>query len=88
MSWTLLLTNPAEKQLRKINNSDKRRILRTLQTMQDDPLRGDIQWLEEMSPAYPRRVGNWRILFDLDRDNRRVIVTAVMRRTTTTYRKR
>jgi mRNA-degrading endonuclease RelE of RelBE toxin-antitoxin system len=44
--------------------------------------------LTNQPTAFRRRVGDWRIFFDVDPKLRLVEVTAVERRTTTTYRKR
>jgi mRNA-degrading endonuclease RelE of RelBE toxin-antitoxin system len=55
--------------------------------MQDDPLHGDVQALRNQSTSYRRRVGNYRILFDLDLTSRTVLVHDVLRRSTTTYRR-
>jgi mRNA-degrading endonuclease RelE of RelBE toxin-antitoxin system len=56
--------------------------------MTRDPFTGDIQPLEKQPSAFRRRVGDWRIFFDVYRERRQVDVTDIRRRTTTTYRKR
>jgi len=38
--------------------------------------------------SYRRRLGDWRIFFDLYPERRLFVVTTIERRTTTTYRKR
>jgi hypothetical protein len=38
--------------------------------------------------AFRRRVGDWRILFDLSLADRMIEIRFIERRTTTTYRKR
>jgi mRNA-degrading endonuclease RelE of RelBE toxin-antitoxin system len=44
--------------------------------------------LKNAEAAFRRRVGDYRILFDVFRERRHVDVVAIVRRTTTTYRKR
>ena len=56
--------------------------------MEQNPFTGDIQRLENQSTAFRRRVGDWRIFFDVHPEQRRVEVTHIVRRTTTTYRGR
>jgi mRNA-degrading endonuclease RelE of RelBE toxin-antitoxin system len=51
--------------------------------MEADPFSGDVKRLQ--SPTWRRRVGNYRIFYDLDMDQRRIVVTAIQRRTSTTY---
>jgi mRNA-degrading endonuclease RelE of RelBE toxin-antitoxin system len=56
--------------------------------MQTDPLAGDVKRLKNERTAFRRRVGDWRIFFDLNPDQRVVEVVDIQRRTTTTYRGR
>ena len=49
---------------------------------------GDVLQLTGERAAFRRRVGHWRLFFDLDSDHRLVDVVAIERRTSTTYRKR
>jgi mRNA-degrading endonuclease RelE of RelBE toxin-antitoxin system len=56
--------------------------------MERDPLSGDVVILKDYPVAYWRRVGPYRILFDVDRTTRSVQVQEIERRTSTTYRKR
>jgi mRNA-degrading endonuclease RelE of RelBE toxin-antitoxin system len=53
--------------------------------MQDDPFQGDLKRLKEMSTAWRRRVGNYRIIYDLYFEERRIVISAILRRTSTTY---
>lgn len=55
--------------------------------MQTDPLAGDVLRLTGQR-TFRRRVGNWRILFDLSPEQLSVDVRDIERRTTTTHRKR
>jgi mRNA-degrading endonuclease RelE of RelBE toxin-antitoxin system len=56
--------------------------------MQEDPTRGNVKRLHDEGSALRRRVGDWRIFFDLDHANRLVTIVAVERRTSPTYPKR
>ena len=56
--------------------------------MGSDPLTGDIRRLKNERAAFRRRVGDWRIFFDVDPERRVVDVSSIERRTTTTYRQR
>ena len=85
MNWELLLAGPARKALKRIPASDQGRILAALDEMEEDPFQGDIVRLKAQPTAWRRRVGNWRILFDVDPGRRLVIVHDILRRTSTTY---
>jgi mRNA-degrading endonuclease RelE of RelBE toxin-antitoxin system len=51
--------------------------------MRDDPFSGDIKRLHP--EGWRRRVGNYRVFYDLAMDEHRIVVTAIERRTSTTY---
>jgi len=51
--------------------------------MQVDPFSGDIKRLQPS--GWRRRVGNYRIFYDLLTGEKRIVVTAIERRTSTTY---
>jgi mRNA-degrading endonuclease RelE of RelBE toxin-antitoxin system len=84
MEWTVVLAGPARKSLKRIPASDKTRILTALAEIQQDPFQGDIRKLQGL-PGFRRRVGNWRILFEVMLERRQVVVAAIERRTSTTY---
>ena len=56
--------------------------------MREDPFAGDVERLTPERTAFRRRVGDWRIFFDVDPERRLVEVRDIQRRTTTTYRRR
>ena len=55
--------------------------------MARNPFAGDVARLKG-SQSYRRRVGDWRLFFDVYPERRLVEVTELARRTTTTYRRR
>lgn len=84
MEWTVVLAGPARKSLKRIPAADKTRILAALAEMQQNPLQGDIRKLQGLS-GFRRRVGNWRIFFEVLAEANQVVVAAIERRTSTTY---
>ena len=85
MKWELLLAGPARRALERMPAADRRRVLAALDAMEQNPFSGDIVRLKAQPIAWRRRVGNWRILFDIEPEKRRVLVHDVVRRTSTTY---
>lgn len=53
--------------------------------MQDDPFKGDIKRLKGQPTAWRRRVGDYRIVYDLLLDRHTILVAGILRRTSTTY---
>ena len=83
MSWDLLVTKPAKIELGRLPKRDQSRILLALAEMQDNPFSGDIKRLTHA--GWRRRVGNYRVLYDLLLEDHLIVVTAILRRTSTTY---
>lgn len=85
MPWVVNLSARAQKNLDRVPAADRRRIDAAVDAMRTDPLSGDVVKLKGMD-AFRRRVGNFRIVFDIDFRARTVRIFDVLRRTTTTYR--
>ena len=83
MDWTLLVTKPAKKELARTPDREQARIVRALQALEADPFSGDIKRLKPS--GWCRRGGEYRIFYDLYIGERRIVVTAITRRTSTTY---
>jgi mRNA-degrading endonuclease RelE of RelBE toxin-antitoxin system len=84
MAWTVVLAGPARRSLKRIPAGDKTRILAALAEMQRNPFQGDIRKLQGL-PGFRRRVGDWRIFFEVVPERRHVVIAAIERRTSTTY---
>ena len=87
-TWTVTLTGPAQKALHRAPRHDQERLRAALRELAADPRSGDFQALKNQPTAFRRRVGEWRIFFDLYPDRLLILVSAVERRTSTTYRRR
>lgn len=85
VTWDLVVTKPAEKNLRRLPANDLRRIETALAAMREDPFSGDIARLKAQPAAWRRRVGNYRILYDLHPEQLLIVVTGILRRTSTTH---
>jgi mRNA-degrading endonuclease RelE of RelBE toxin-antitoxin system len=86
MTWNLVLAAAASKALKRAPPKDQKRLLAVIQAMQQDPFGGDLVRLQGTQPAaWRRRVGSWRILFDVYPDRQLVAVADILRRTSTTY---
>jgi len=83
--WELVVTRPAEKSLGKLPAKDRAKIQSALLEMRENPFVGDIARLKAQPSAWRRRVGNYRILYDIVPENVRIVVTGILRRTSTTY---
>jgi mRNA interferase RelE/StbE len=85
MAWNLQITGPAQKEFQKLPAKDQARVKHALLAMQQDPFSGDIKRLKGQPTAWRRRVGNYRIVYDLHIEVQRIVVAGILRRTSTTY---
>ena len=87
-SWKLRVKKPARKNLRRAPRPERERLAAELEAIARDPFGGDTQRLQRSPESYRRRVGDYRILYDVFFPDRLIHVTDITRRTSTTYRQR
>lgn len=85
MSWNLRVARRAQKGLKHIPAKDQVRILAAMREMSENPFSGDIAPLKGQLTGWRRRVGNYRIFFDVYPEITLIEVTDVVRRSSTTY---
>jgi mRNA interferase RelE/StbE len=88
MTWTVIVTKSAHKQLVKVPGKDRERIIDALIEMERDPQSGDVKHLSNYGVGFRRRVGVYRILFDLNIEAAWIEVVSIERRGDDTYRRR
>jgi len=70
MSWKVLLHPKVEKQLKHFPKKDIKRIEITLNQLEINPYLGDIEKMEGEENVWRRRVGSYRIFYELFVKNR------------------
>ena len=85
MSWRVILTNSAERQLRRFPKQELKRISLMLDSFATSPLTGDLVKLKDTDNHWRRRVGNYRIRFQLSFKEKTVLVYDIQRRASNTY---
>ena len=65
MQYQIKFKPKAIKDLQKIPVNDRERIINKIEAMQDD-LQGDVKRLTNFTPEYRLRVGDYRVLFELE----------------------
>ena len=85
MNWTILVAKATQNQLARFPAKDQDRIAAAIKALADDPFSGDVIKLEGGNSRWRKRVGSYRIFFTVDSRSRTVAVTAIVRRTSTTY---
>jgi mRNA interferase RelE/StbE len=79
MRYEVEIKPRARKDLRDIPRLDAKRIFDSLVTLQDD-LKGDVKRLTNFTPEYRLRVGDYRVLFEIEGNNRIVVYRVRHRR--------
>jgi mRNA interferase RelE/StbE len=85
MDWNILVAKVAQKQVARLPAKDQEKIAAALVAMAADPVSGNILKLEGEEGRWRRRVGSYRIFFKVDAGRTTVSVSAIVRRTSTTY---
>ena len=76
MSWTVEVQRPAEKELAALSLQARERVASALRAMEDDPFPHGVKKLKARD-GYRVRVGDYRILFTVNRAARLVRVGAI-----------
>ena len=85
MTWTVVVARAAQKQLARFPAKDRDKIAAAMGAMAVDPFSGDVLKLEGANNRWRRRVGSYRIFYAVNGTARTVAISAITRRTSTTY---
>ena len=77
MKYQVELRPRAEKDLRNLQRQEQSRIIEKLRVATDD-LHGDIKRLVQFQPSYRLRVGDYRVLFEVQSD--KIVVYRILHR--------
>ena len=88
VTWQVLAEARARKIVARAPRPERERLQTALTEMERDPFTGDVVPLKNERTAFRRRVGDWRIFFDVYEASRLVRIRYIERRTSTTYRQR
>lgn len=84
--WRVAVPRSVQRSVDRFPLADAERIADVIAELARDPFAGDIRRLTAVQ--YRRRVGAYRIIYEVDVEHHTVDVKRAERRTSTTYRKR
>ena len=84
-SWVLQVDESVEKFLSRIPRKNAVRIISVISNLPSNPFIGDIQKIKDEENVWRRRIGNYRIRYELIPKEKIIYVFLVERRTSTTY---
>ena len=85
MNWVLFLNIRIKKSVRRFPKKDRLRINEALAEMEGSPYTGDLVKVESEDNLWRRRVGAYRIKFQVREKEKVVYVYEISRRTSKTY---
>ena len=85
MDWQIKIANTAGKSFKRFPKKDRKRIKRALEELVFNPYNGDIEKMEGEKNSWRRRIGSYRIFFDVDKKEKVISVTYIKRRSSNTY---
>ena len=77
-AWSYVVTPQARRDLRRLDPPVKRRVVEALDRFVEDPFAADIRRLD--APEWRLRVGDWRVRFTFDEEQRVIVVLRVLPR--------
>lgn len=88
MPWTIRVADDAQLFIENLPEKARRQVSRSVSQLEEDPFRGDVRPLQgkEWKGYYRKRVGDYRIIFFLQYEQRLIEVPWVLRRSEKTYR--
>ncbi len=84
-SWVLQVDSAVYEFLKRIPRPDAERIFITIESLPDNPFSGDIQKMKGEKDTWRKRVGVFRIFYELVLREKVINVFKVERRTSKTY---
>ena len=84
MNWRSKIAKRVLKQIKRVPKKDVKRLLFVIDELSENPYYGDIEKVEGEKDVWRRRVGNYRILYEVYPKEKFISVFNVERKTTTT----
>jgi mRNA interferase RelE/StbE len=75
-AWRVRLAPSARRDIKRLDPPVGERILAALEGLRSQPALGDIKRLAGETPEWRLRVGDWRVRFTRDADERVVVISA------------
>jgi mRNA-degrading endonuclease RelE of RelBE toxin-antitoxin system len=85
INWTLKVDKNIYKEILKFPKKDTERIIEAIEFLANDPYFGDIEKIKGEINSWRRRVGSYRIFYDIYKEINVIEVTNIERRTSSTY---
>jgi mRNA interferase RelE/StbE len=85
MSWSIIIDPSVRKALRHIPKNDAKRVSLLFKELAVNPHSGDIDKMEGEDDVWRRRIGSYRIFYEIHKNKKIIYIFKLKRRTSTTY---
>ena len=85
MSWDLIIDRQAKKDLKRMPRDTAKRLLDAVTILPADPYAGDIEKIKGEERMWRRRIGAYRIIYDVSARQKLIRVYEIKRKTSSTY---
>lgn len=85
MNWQIKIAKRTVKQIKKFPKNDFEALLKMLEGFERNPFQGDIKKIKGEGNVWRRRMGNYRIIYEIFLNGKSVAILDIKRRTTNTY---
>lgn len=82
-NWKVIVTDSARKQIKRTPKASIKRVYFAIEEIAANPFTGDIKKIQDR--VWRRRIGEYRIIFEILFKERIVFIYEVVRRTSKTY---
>jgi len=86
MNWDVKIAKKVQKQIKSFPKNDANRTITFLEQIAENPYQGDIEKIEGEKNIWRRRVGSYRILYEIFPKRRFIYILNIQRRTSIAYR--
>ncbi|MDD3654653.1 MAG: type II toxin-antitoxin system RelE/ParE family toxin [Desulfotomaculaceae bacterium] len=77
MSYNVLISHSARKVIKKLDKPTRDRIINRIKEIQISPWIGDIKPIKGCAGEWRTRVGDWRIIYAVDRDQLVIMILVI-----------
>lgn len=85
MNWQICVRGKAKRQLKKLPRDYIEHVERVIDEMEINPYGGDVQKMDGADNVWRRRVGSYRVKFEVYENEKLVYIFSIERRTSSTY---
>lgn len=84
-NWELHIDDKVYKVLKKIPQSETKKITQAIRALPDNPYAGDLRKVRGEEGTWRRRIGEYRIFYEVHQHERRIDIRWVERKGSNTY---